>query len=428
MFVAPNVTTTLEFCSTDNPTGSDLVATDGFSGVITWYSDAALTTVVGPTEALVDGGKYYATETLNGYVSPASEVVTVIIQVAPNAGTDGVLTICEGIAPTASALFAQLGGTPDVGGTWSNVGLVYTYTLAATGTCPGDTATITVTVDPAPNAGTDGTLTICEGTTPTAAALFAQLGGAPDTGGTWSNEGLVYTYTVAVTGSCVVNDTSKVVVSWYVETIILNLLDDEFETEQNTPITFNVLDNDTVSGGEIQIMVASNPSKGAAVFNPDGSITYTPANDFIGQDEFEYQVKVTSPCGVVSVATATITVVVSGVLPDCAINFPGQGNSDYDGYGFSPNGDGYNDYFVIPQLQTCYPNFRIEVYNRWGNIVYDYKHNGNPDSEPLWWDGKSTGRLTINKGEVLPAGTYFYIIHFNKDNMKPVSGYIYLTK
>jgi len=67
--------------------------------------------------------------------------------------------------------------------------------------------------------------------------------------------------------------------------------------------------------------------------------------------------------------------------------------------GFSPNGDGINDYFVIPHagnLKTA-----IEVKNRWGNTVYqsnDYKND---------WDGKGSGKLL---GQELPNGTYFCLI------------------
>ncbi len=63
-------------------------------------------------------------------------------------------------------LFAQLTGA-DAGGTWSGpVDGAYTYTLEATQcTCTeDDSATVTVSFDAAPDAGTSTTLTVCEGT------------------------------------------------------------------------------------------------------------------------------------------------------------------------------------------------------------------------------------------------------------------------
>ena len=60
-----------------------------------------------------------------------------------------------GTTPTEAQLFEQLGGSPDAGGSWSHVGLVYTYTVAATAPCAGNaTATVTVTEQAAPNAKT----------------------------------------------------------------------------------------------------------------------------------------------------------------------------------------------------------------------------------------------------------------------------------
>src|SRR5690606_17386976 len=38
--------------------------------------------------------------------------------------------------------------------------------------------------------------------------------------------------------------------------------------------------------------------------------------------------------------------------------------------GFSPNNDGINDDFNIINLPELYPNFKLEIYNRYGNILY----------------------------------------------------------
>jgi len=62
--------------------------------------------------------------------------------------------------------------------------------------------------------------------------------------------------------------------------------------------------------------------------------------------------------------------------------------------GFTPNGDGKNDFFVIGAIEN-YPDNKFTVYNRWGNIVYDkvgYKNE---------WDGNA------NNGESMAEGTYF---------------------
>ncbi|UMB53397.1 Ig-like domain-containing protein [Lutibacter sp. A64] len=95
--------------------------------------------------------------------------------------------------------------------------------------------------------------------------------------------------------------------------------------------------------------------------------------------------------------------------------------------GFTPNGDGINDVFEIEHLEVLYPNFSMEIVNRYGNKVYDYKHNGDPYQTPTWWDGYSTGRWNFSS-DMLPTGTYFYTIYFNNDERKPQTGWIYLRK
>jgi gliding motility-associated-like protein len=68
--------------------------------------------------------------------------------------------------------------------------------------------------------------------------------------------------------------------------------------------------------------------------------------------------------------------------------------------GFSPNMDGKNDAFVIEGLDAFKDN-KLEIYNRWGNLVYDAVNYNNQ------WRG------TSNTGENLPDGTYFVILNVN---------------
>ncbi|MFT5249318.1 MAG: putative repeat protein (TIGR01451 family)/gliding motility-associated-like protein, partial [bacterium] len=92
------------------------------------------------------------------------------------------------------------------------------------------------------------------------------------------------------------------------------------------------------------------------------------------------------------------------------------------------NGDGVNDVFSIDNLEVLYPNYSMEMFNRWGNQVYEYTHNGNSSKEPLWWNGFSDGRWNITEGEMLPPSTYYYIIYFNDGNRKPQTGWVYLNR
>ncbi|MDM1384181.1 gliding motility-associated C-terminal domain-containing protein [Myroides marinus] len=93
----------------------------------------------------------------------------------------------------------------------------------------------------------------------------------------------------------------------------------------------------------------------------------------------------------------------------------------------TPDGDGKNDYFIIDNINK-FPNNSVEIYNRWGVKVYDTK---NYDSAGNVFRGYSDGRVTINKGEKLPTGTYFYIVNYEfKDKsgsrMIKKSGYLHL--
>jgi gliding motility-associated-like protein len=173
--------------------------------------------------ATMTAGVY--TYTVNGTTPCPSDAATVTVGIVsePDAGSPGAVTLCT--TDDAILLFAAIGGTPDAGGTWSGPSPVvggqydpatmdpgvYTYTIDVPPPCVGSSTTVTVTEVAPPNAGSDGSLALC--VSGPAVDLADGLGGAPDTGGTWSGPSAVFgglfdptsmspgSYTYSVTGT-----------------------------------------------------------------------------------------------------------------------------------------------------------------------------------------------------------------------------------
>jgi gliding motility-associated-like protein len=62
---------------------------------------------------------------------------------------------------------------------------------------------------------------------------------------------------------------------------------------------------------------------------------------------------------------------------------------------FTPNGDKINDFLIFKGLED-FPNNRLQIYNRWGDLIYE------KDTYQNEWDGQG-----------FPEGTYFYILQLN---------------
>jgi gliding motility-associated-like protein len=83
---------------------------------------------------------------------------------------------------------------------------------------------------------------------------------------------------------------------------------------------------------------------------------------------------------------------------------------------FTPDGDGTNDFWIIPDLSTNFPNNIVRVYNRWGNLIFESEGYATP------WDG------TYN-GEELPVASYYFIVDFNDGGVtKPESGTVTIVR
>ncbi len=108
-----------------------------------------------------------------------------------------------------------------------------------------------------------------------------------------------------------------------------------------------------------------------------------------------------------------------GAMPDCDNDgIPNRLDKDqcetFATQGFSPNGDGKNDTFIIPGILSRQPN-RLTIMNRSGQVVYDAENYKND------WVGRSSD------GHELPDGTYYYVLDFY-GKYPTVSTYVYINR
>lgn len=80
---------------------------------------------------------------------------------------------------------------------------------------------------------------------------------------------------------------------------------------------------------------------------------------------------------------------------------------------FSPNGDNINDTWIVKGLNE-YLNCRVEIYNRYGQMIFQSFGYQRP------WDGTF-------KGKPMPVGTYYYIINLTPGD-KPLSGSVTILR
>ena len=167
-------------------------------------------------------------------------------------------------------------------------------------------------------------------------------------------------------------------------------VDDSATTDEGTPVVINVLNNDSISCTDPDTMyIVTVPTRGSVVVNGDGTVTYTPdADECDFVDSFEYMVCCDTVC---ESAWVYVTVECTDAPEILIVN------------GFTPNGDGINDVWEILPVGLC-DDITVQVYNRWGDIVY--KGEGYTNT----WDGRWQ-----KTGEALPDGTYYYIVRFGED-------------
>ncbi|PTN04238.1 gliding motility-associated-like protein [Mangrovibacterium marinum] len=290
------------------------------------------------------------------------------------------------------------------------------YTLTLTDALGNtDSRTVSVVVEPAPEVVTDPLVFVNNAAESIMLDASQSVGSSLSYSWASSGSGVIvagqntatpevlgtgkYYLTISDQYGCVARD-SVVVGIW------IQAVDDQAEALVNKYVAINVLRNDIPQGNidPTSVTIVSPPMNGTAEVQRDSTILYTPYEDFIGNDEFIYQVcDYRNQCD-----EATVLVMVS----EEALFIPNA---------FTPNGDGYNDEFEIKGLRK-YQGVQLKVFNRWGNRVYEadnYGANG-------FWDGTANRGLRVGEKQV-PTGVYFYILKLGKDE-KQFSGYIYIDR
>lgn len=130
----------------------------------------------------------------------------------------------------------------------------------------------------------------------------------------------------------------------------------------------------------------TNPSGGTVWWSPGAGLSdSTLTNPVVTSPQISttYTVYETNTFGCMGWDTITVTVLPTFIIPN----------------GFSPNGDGYNDFWQIDNIQL-FPDCEVEVFNRWGEPLFYSKGYNTP------WNGTYGGKP-------VPVGTYYYLIRLH---------------
>ncbi|WP_444666915.1 T9SS type B sorting domain-containing protein [Flavobacterium columnare] len=247
---------------------------------------------------------------------------------------------------------------------------------------------------------------------------------------TVDNNTYTFTYTVCENGALVPNCVTQTVTIEVLAKVDAN--DDAFVTTNggSGSVVGNVLVNDAInnlSQGSATISnvvltqstfaqpVITVPSKSPVPYlNTATGEVIVPIGTPAGTYSFTYNACLVIKPGICDTATVTVTVHPSNNEEVVVYNH------------MTPNGDGDNDVFFIDGVDK-FPNNSVEVYNRWGVLVYEAKGYNNNDRA---FRGISSGRVTIKQLEELPEGTYYYMFKYENTSgvTKEKAGYLYINR
>ena len=238
------------------------------------------------------------------------------------------------------------------------------------------------------------------------------------------------------------DETEWVIVTPLISDLSLEKSVDDLEPNLGTEVVFTVMVNNDGPSSVMNVSVRDQLTEGFIWISDDSFGDYNPETGVwtVGdiENDSSTSLNITAIVNTIEDYTNSAEIITADSFdPDSAVDNNDPDEDDQDSVtlnptgllipeGFSPNGDNINDTFEIPGLGYLFPNFEMEIFNRYGNKVFKYSNEGR--AEPNWWEGFSDGRLTLGSNNSLPTGTYYYVLYFNQDNIKPLTNWIYLNR
>ncbi len=438
---------TQNFCTLNSPTVANIQVNEAN---VVWYTTATGGTALATTAALTTGIYYGAVSSAIGCENPVRLAVTVNVN-APSVitTTNTAQKFCLSAVPTLANIqvneanvvwyAAATGGTPLAANTALTATTYYAGALANTtnGCDNGSRLAITVSFenDAAYQiATTDDTPCVFKGVTYSIANgksdyVWTINGGTIVTGGgtadgsvtvSWSDVG-PGTVTVSYINTCDERTTKtlNVSVTSCSDLTITHTVDNP-TPNFGDKVTFTITVNNVGEGDFINTIVSNLlPSGLELVSSSTTSGTYDPNTQLwtiprlnAGQSVVLTIVAEVLPNGNY---TSVATVETSTPLDVDASNNSASVTLEpicltvYNE--FTPNNDGKNDLFRIDCIES-YPNNELKVFNRYGALVYSKTHYEND------WNGTANVSGVVNRGDMLPTGTYFYVITIGDGTVK----------
>lgn len=411
------------FCIKDYLPNAPIISDLNASGTsILWYAGETSATPLNSTDLLIDGATYWATQTIvtTGCESTNRLAINVsIINPATPTTTTVNQAFCAAVKPTVASLQATGTSINWYANETSSMPLNSAVLLingedywaagsdASTGCESIDRLKVIVSVtDVAPATINQVAQTFCESDFPTISNLAATGNGILWYATETSTEPLANT-------SLLINGTTY----WAVQTNATAGCESSVRVVANVTLTaistptlislgneFCKIDNPTIA--DLNLNVTVNNGGTISWYNayPNGNLLNASTALVDGKTYYAIETNANG-CKSINPLEVTIT------LEACD-------EYDIEIYdGFSPTGNGINDTFKIKNLRELYPDFKVEFFNRWGNLMYT-ANAGNSD-----WNGRLNG-----DGELSPTGVYFFVIYFNKNDRKPIQRSLYLSR